>query len=163
MVCRGRNCLSYEPLFSNFSPALAEALAQIPLTADSCRSIEINLRILLAILFLISFFVHSFSLFSLCTPKQTPWRVSDIRLANCQHSVPVLPGCLPRREGHDDSRAIPHLCRVGRVAESLCQKNLQIPQSELGVGVKVLVHETTRDTGGRGRGERIPGCRVYGE
>ena len=45
----------------------------------------------------------------------------------------------------------------------LCQKNLQIPQSELGVGVKVLVHETTRDTGGGGRGERILGCRAYGE
>lgn len=48
------NCLSYEPLFFNFSPALAEALAQIPQTADSCSSSEINLRILLAILFLIS-------------------------------------------------------------------------------------------------------------
>ena len=45
----------------------------------------------------------------------------------------------------------------------LCQKNLPIPQSELGVGVKELVHETTWDTGRRGRGERIPGCRVYGE
>lgn len=33
----------------------------------------------------------------------------------------------------------------------LCQKNLPIPQSELGVGVKELVHETTWDTGRRGR------------
>ncbi|XP_041596324.1 uncharacterized protein LOC121482477 [Vulpes lagopus] len=32
------NCLSYEPLFLNFSPALAEALAQIPRTADSRSS-----------------------------------------------------------------------------------------------------------------------------
>lgn len=30
------DCLSYEPLFFNFSQALAEALAQIPQTADSC-------------------------------------------------------------------------------------------------------------------------------
>lgn len=28
------NCLSHEPLFLNFSPALAEALAQMPQTAD---------------------------------------------------------------------------------------------------------------------------------
>lgn len=46
--------LSYEPLFFNFSPALAEALAQIPPTADSCSSSEINLTILLAVLLLIS-------------------------------------------------------------------------------------------------------------
>lgn len=48
------NCLSYEPLFLNFSPALAQALAQIPRTADSRSSSEINLLILLAISFLIS-------------------------------------------------------------------------------------------------------------
>lgn len=49
--------LSYEPLFPNFSPALAEALVQILQTADSCSKSESHLIVLLAILFLIS--LHS--------------------------------------------------------------------------------------------------------
>lgn len=81
------NCLSYEPLFLNFSPALAEALAQIPRTADSRSSSEINLLILLAISFLISLVCPPLSLLRLGARKPTPRRAPDSRPASCQRPL----------------------------------------------------------------------------